>query len=118
MNGEKPMFDNLRALLEALAAPAILASIGGIARAMRFGVSSWRQFVGSVCISAFAGILVNLFITDLNLSPSFQAALVAASGYSGGCILDALQNRIVFAIQHYGVKENPVNPVNPEHESD
>lgn len=116
MNGEKTMLDNPRALLEALAAPAILASIGGIARAMRFGVSSWRQFVGSVCISAFAGILVNLFIMDLNLSPSFQAALVAASGYSGGCILDALQNRIVLAIQHYGIKGQV--PVNFDHDNE
>lgn len=104
-NGEHPMLDDPRHLVEAVAAPAALAAFGGMTRALRFGVKSWRQFAGSVVISAFSGVLVHLFLMDSSLAPSVQAGLVAVSGYSGGCILDALQVSLVQIIKNY----NPVN---------
>lgn len=105
--GERSMFETTRQFLEALTLPAVLAAFGGVARALRFGVQSWRQFVGSVVVSAFSGVLVHLFIIDMDISPSVQAALVATAGYSGGCILDAMQGRIVQLIETWGPKAPP-----------
>lgn len=103
-NGERPMFESTLKFLEALTLPMVLAAFGGVARALRFGVQSWRQFVGSVVISAFSGVLVHLFIIDTDISLSVQAALVATAGYSGGCILDAVQERLVQLISTWGPK--------------
>lgn len=97
------MLTNLEELLEAIAAPAILALFGGMARACRFGVKTWRQFMSSVTLSAFTGVVVHLLIRETSLSTSVQAAIVATSGYSGGAILDAVQARIVSAVAHVPV---------------
>lgn len=94
------MLDNVEELLEAIAAPAVLALFGGLARACRFGIKSWRQFMGSVVVSAFTGVVVHLLIRETSLSTSVQAAIVATSGYSGGAILDAVQSRIIKAVHH------------------
>lgn len=94
------MLDNVEELLEAIAAPAVLALFGGLARACRFGVKSWRQFANSVIVSAFTGVVVHLLIQETTLSTSVQAAIVATSGYSGGAILDAVQARIIKAVHH------------------
>ena len=94
------MLDNVEELLEAIAAPCVLALFGGLARACRFGIKSWRQFMSSVVVSAFTGVVVHLLIQETTLSTSVQAAIMATSGYSGGAILDAVQARIIKAVHH------------------
>lgn len=74
--------------------PLLLSLFGGAARAMRFGVKSWRQFAGSLFVSSFAGVVVHLLLQDSDVSPSLKAALVGLSGYSGGAILDGLATRL------------------------
>ena len=74
--------------------PLLLSLAGGIAKAFQEGFKSWRQFVGSIVVSGFAGIIVHLLIQDVDLSSNFKAALVGLSGYSGGAILDALAGRL------------------------
>ena len=88
-------YSELKGLLEALTTPAILAIFGGLARVCRHGVKSWRQFCGSMVVSAFTGVLVHLMIQETSFSTSTQAAIVAASGYSGGAILDAIAAGII-----------------------
>lgn len=88
-------YSEFRELLEALTAPAILAVFGGIARACRYGVKSWRQFCGSIVVSAFTGVLVHLMIQESGFSTSTQAAIVAVSGYSGGSILDVIASGLI-----------------------
>lgn len=91
----------LKELMETLSAPLALAVFGGIARVCRFGAKSWRHFAGSVVVSAFTGVVVHLIIQESSLSTSLQAAIVAASGYSGGAILDAFVAGIINHIQHF-----------------
>lgn len=96
------MNDNIasfKEILEALSAPLGLAAFGGIARACRFGVKSWRQFCGSIVVSAFTGVVVHLLLLESSLSTSLQAAIVAASGYSGGAILDAMATAMIQHIE-------------------
>lgn len=88
-------YSSFRELAEALSGPLVLAAFGGIARACRYGVKSWRAFCGSIVVSAFTGVVVHLMLQETSFSASLQAALVAASGYSGGAILDAISTGII-----------------------
>ena len=92
------IYQNVTPMAEALAVPTGLAVFGGVARACRYGVKSWRHFAGSIIVSGFTGVVVHLLLEDMDLSESMQAALVAASGYSGGAILDALSMRILQSV--------------------
>ena len=112
------MLSDPRQLAEAMAAPAALAAFGGAARALRFGVKSWRQFAASMVLSAFSGVLVHLFIMDSSLAPSFQAGLVAVSGYSGGCILDALQATLVQAIRNHAHRSGTPPAIDTTNDND
>ena len=87
--------NDLKAFLEAVTMPMLLAVFGGLARSARFGVTSWKQFLSAIVLSAFTGVLVSLLMQDLALSPSVKSAIIAISGYSGGVILDALVARVV-----------------------
>lgn len=93
--------NTLKELMETLTAPLILAVFGGIARVCRYGAQSWRHFAGSVVVSSFTGVVVHLIIQESNLSTSLQAAIVAASGYSGGAILDTFVSGIINHIQQF-----------------
>lgn len=97
MNNELSSFQEL---LEALLGPLVLAAFGGLARACRYGVKSWRQFCGSIVVSGFTGVVVHLMLQETSFSDSLQAALVAASGYSGGAILDAIAAAIINHIKN------------------
>ena len=87
--------NNLKSFLEAMTMPMLLAVFGGLARSVRFGITSWKQFLSAVVLSAFTGVLVSLLMEDLAWSPSIKSAIIAISGYSGGIILDALVDRVV-----------------------
>lgn len=87
---EKRTVDELKTFFEGIAVPMILSIFGGMAKAISHGFKTWRQFVGSLFVSGFAGMLVHLFIQDADISPSVSAALVGLSGYSGVAILDGL----------------------------
>ena len=101
-----PMND-IRNFLESVTVPLILSLFGGAARAVRFGVRSWRQFTAALVVSGFAGVIVHLLIQDASLADSVKAALVGLSGYSGGMILDALASRL-----QKGVERFPLSPGN------
>ena len=86
---------DFKAFTEAFVLPMLLAIFGGLARMAHFGVTSWKQFLSAVVLSAFTGVLVSLLMEDLAWSPSIKSAIIAISGYSGGIILDALVDRVV-----------------------
>lgn len=88
------MMRSIGSLLEVIAVPAFLAMLGGLARVCRHGTQSWKQFFGSIVVSGFTGIVVHLVLQETQLSSSLQAALVAASGYSGGAMLDGYIARL------------------------
>lgn len=82
--------DEFKTFAEGIAVPLVMSTFGGIAKTLSQGFKSWRQFIGSLFVSGFAGMIVHLFIQDANLSPSMSAAMVGLSGYSGVVILDGL----------------------------
>ena len=82
--------DTIKAFLEDIAVPCGMSLFGGLAKTASQGFRSWRQFVASLFVSGFAGMIVHLFIQDASISPSMSAALVGLSGYSGVVILDGL----------------------------
>ncbi len=86
--------DELRTFLEGVAVPLLLSLAGGTAKALRNGFGAWRQFLGSLVFSGFAGIIVHLLLQDLDLSTSLKSGLVGLSGYSGGALLDTLACRL------------------------
>lgn len=86
--------DQLKNFIEGVTVPLLLSLFGGAARAMRYGIKSWRQFAGSLFVSGFAGVVVHLLLQDSDISSSLKAALVGLSGYSGGAILDGLATRL------------------------
>lgn len=94
------MMRDISNLIEAIAAPATLAMMGGLARSCRYGVGSWRQFVGSVIVSGFTGVVVHLLLQDMDISASLKSAIVATSGYSGGAIIDAIVERVIHGVKH------------------
>ena len=96
------MYGDLRAALESLAPVIGLALLGGAVRLCRFGTTSWKQLLGSLSGSAFAGILANWVLADTELSPSVVSAIIATAGYSGGTLLDAAQARLVSAVSFTG----------------
>lgn len=87
--------NDIKSFLEATMMPMLLAVFGGLARSARFGVTSWKQFLSAIVLSAFTGVLVSLLMQDLTWSESVKSAIIAISGYSGGIILDALVDRVV-----------------------
>lgn len=82
--------DEFNTFWEGVAVPLMMSLFGGLAKAASKGFKTWRQFVASLFVSGFAGMVVHLFIQDANISPSMGAALVGLSGYSGVVILDGL----------------------------
>ena len=82
--------DEFKTFFEGVAVPLLLSMFGGIAKTVSQGWKSWRQFVGSLFVSGFAGVIVHLFIQDADISPSMRAAMVGLSGYSGVALLDGL----------------------------
>ena len=86
---------DFKAFTEAFVLPMLLAIFGGLARMAHFGVTSWKQFLSAIILSAFTGVLVALLMQDLTLSESVKSAIIAISGYSGGIILDAMVDRVV-----------------------
>lgn len=86
---------DFKAFTEAIVLPMLLAIFGGLARMARFGVTSWKQFLSAIILSAFTGVLVALLMQDLTWSESVKSAIIAISGYSGGIILDAMVDRVV-----------------------
>lgn len=99
-------FSEFEELLEALTGPVVLAVFGGVARACRYGIKSWRQFCGNMVISAFTGVIVHLMLQETSFPASTQAAIVAASGYSGGAILDAIASGIIHQFKHLSNEKN------------
>ncbi|WP_027187296.1 phage holin family protein [Desulfovibrio cuneatus] len=97
------MMRDINTLIEAIAAPAMLAMLGGLARACRFGATSWKQFSGGIIISGFTGVVVHLLLQDIDLSPSIKSAIVATAGYSGGAIMDALVDKILSGVRNLPV---------------
>ena len=75
--------------------PMLLAIFGGLARMAHFGVTSWKQFLSAIILSAFTGVLVALLMQELAWPESVKSAIIAISGYSGGIILDAMVDRVV-----------------------
>ncbi|MDL2307273.1 phage holin family protein [Desulfovibrio sp. OttesenSCG-928-C06] len=94
----------MKNFIEGLTVPLLLALFGGAARAVRFGVRSWRQFAAALMVSGFAGVIVHLLIQDASMSESVKAALVGLSGYSGGMILDALATRLQKGVERLDFK--------------
>ena len=86
---------DLKAFMEAVILPMLLAIFGGLARMAHFGVTSWKQFLSAIVLSAFTGVLVALLMQELAWPESVKSAIIAISGYSGGVILDALVDRVV-----------------------
>jgi hypothetical protein len=82
--------NNLKEFLESITLPLLLGSFGGVARGCRAGFGNWRQFLSSILVSSFTGVVVHLALQDSSLSGHMQAALIAASGYSGGSVIDVL----------------------------
>ena len=87
--------NDIKSFLEAMTMPMLLAVFGGLARMAHFGITSWKQFLSAVVLSAFTGVLVSLLMQDLAWLESVKSAIIAISGYSGGIILDALVDRVV-----------------------
>ena len=97
------MMRDINTLIEAIAAPAVLAMLGGLARACRFGAPSWKQFAGGIIISGFTGVVVHLLLQEIDLSHSIKAAIVATAGYSGGAIMDALVDKVLSGVRNLPV---------------
>ncbi len=77
--------------LEGLTLPVLLAVSGGIAKSSRqHEHKCWRDFISDIIVSAFAGVVVHLFLQGHGLTDSQAAALIAIAGYSGPVVLDAL----------------------------
>lgn len=90
---------DFKAFTEAIVLPMLLAIFGGLARMAHFGVTSWKQFLSAIILSAFTGVLVALLMQELAWPESVKSAIIAISGYSGGIILDALVDRLVKGVQ-------------------
>ena len=86
---------DFKAFTEAVVLPMLLAIFGGLARMAHFGVTSWKQFLSAIILSAFTGVLVALLMQELAWPESVKSAIIAISGYSGGIILDAMVDRVV-----------------------
>jgi hypothetical protein len=91
--------DNLKSFLESLILPLLLGGFGGAARVCRTGAGNWRQFLSGIMVSSFSGVVVHLALQDSALSQHMQAAVIAASGYSGGSVIDALVSRVSGKLQ-------------------
>jgi hypothetical protein len=91
--------DSLKSFLESLVLPLLLGGFGGVARVCRTGAGNWRQFLSGIMVSSFTGVVVHLALQDSSLSRHMQAAIIAASGYSGGSVIDALVSRISSKLQ-------------------
>lgn len=109
------MMRDINTLIQALTTPAVLAMLGGLARACRFGAKSWKQFTGGIIISGFTGVVVHLLLQELDVSDSFKAAIVATAGYSGGAIMDALVDKVLSGIRNLPVPgaEVPLQAAQP-----
>ena len=93
----------------------ILAILGGFVRIIQSTEEfSIARLITGIISAGFVGILLYLFMYDLNLSPTFKAAIIGISGYAFGDILPLLNkivkqiitNKIGIAIEDRGRIEN------------
>lgn len=102
---------DLKAFFESMSIPILLAMSGGAARAVRFGFKGWRQFTGSLVVSGFTGVVVQLLLADTTLSVNAQSAIVAVSGYSGGAILDSILMRFSREVEQGSLLPQSTTPI-------
>lgn len=97
----------LRELATGLGVPVVLGAAGCLVRASRFGVRSWRQFAASVAASCFVAVVVYWLLDAVDFPPTVDAGIVGISGYMGGVLLDALQDRAIKTVTHGGLPGSP-----------
>lgn len=91
--------DETRELFAGIFLPLVLGMIGCAVRLCRFGVQSLRQLFASVSASCFVAVLVYWGLDMLTFPPTVDAAIVGASSYLGGTLLDAFQHRAIKAVK-------------------
>jgi hypothetical protein len=95
--------DSVRNLIESLMPAVVLGVFGGLARIGKKGFRGLRQLGGGLIVSAFAGVVVHLWLADSGLSENVRAGMVGVSGYGGGAILDAFAERVISGIRQVPV---------------
>lgn len=98
------MYDNFRAALDSLWFALCVAIFGGLAdMAAQVAIGnkvSLGRLIGNLFVSAFAGVIVHLFLDGVDMiPPGTKAALVGLSGYSGVAIVNALSHLPVAIIK-------------------
>jgi len=74
--------------------PTLLAAAGGGVRVIQGGSCSWKSLLVGVLTSAFTGVVVHLFISDLAISPSVKAGIVGVGGFASGDLLRVLADGV------------------------
>lgn len=98
------MYGNIKEAINSLWFALFLAVFGGVANMIAQTAQgekfSLGRLVGNGFVSAFAGVIVHLFLEDVTaVSSGAKAALVGLSGWSGVLLLNALSHLPVSIIR-------------------
>lgn len=86
---EKDLISQLWGLLPAIA----ISTFGGLVRALRTNFT-FKSACVAMTVAAFTGVVVSLFLQDVDfLSAAQKAAVTGIASYSGGTLLDILSAR-------------------------
>lgn len=79
--------------------PILLAIFGGFTRTLvgkqRKEPYNWRIGLSEMTIAAFAGIVIHLIMSELNIAECYKSAAVAIAGYSAREILNLLRGFLI-----------------------
>jgi len=74
----------------------LMSILGGMARAAKCGERSIWSWACSCLVALFSGVVTHMLLQDLDgLSETVRVACASVSAYSGGVMLDAMQERLV-----------------------
>ncbi|WP_027369154.1 phage holin family protein [Desulfocurvibacter africanus] len=74
----------------------LLSILGGMARAAKCGERSIWSWACSCLVALFSGVVTHMLLSDFGgMSETVRVACASVSAYSGGVMLDAMQERLV-----------------------
>lgn len=98
------IYAGIENLLTGIVIPVALSIGSTCVRVAQQGWHGLRQFVCELALSIFVGVCIHWGLTAYDVQPTLVAAVVSASSFFCGVILDAIRKRLVHEILTRGAR--------------
>lgn len=100
------LLHGLEDLTTGIVIPIVLAIGATTVRTGQHGWHGWKSVLCEGSLSVFVGVTVHWGLTAYDVQPALVAAVVSASSYFCGIVLDAVRKRLIHEIMTRGRGSN------------